>query len=514
MTKVGDYRAILAYLDNEGDRWNATAPLGTSVFISYRFATSSDLPGLLEDENPYGAKSFRSYTSAEEAAFRKALGLYEAVAGVRFVETTDESAMVLAYAADIDAGNLAGYASLPFTNIDSGAFDNPKDFVMNLDKNEMNSGHGFTTVLHELGHTLGLSHPFEGAFTLKSSLDSTDTTVMSYNHTIDPQTEPSPFDVQAVQHIYGKSGALKGWSYGLDKGVFTAEGTKRAEEVVGLLHMKNHIDGKGGADKIWGWEKADRLEGGGGNDRLMGNGGADILRGGAGDDTLLGDRDIEGRLYDFGDKLYGQDGDDTLKGHDGNDLLVGGKGDDLLVGDDGEYWWVNDDILRGGAGKDDLRGGGGDDTLDGGTGVDVLRGGAGDDTLSGGGQKDRLLGEAGNDSLSGDAGNDRLIGGGGTDTLAGGSGADVLIGGRNARDTFVFTRKDFGATDRITDYDLGIDRIDIAATGFSASDARFVKTGGGSDSLVRFDADLEIRIMDVTKAELTGLADWQIFIEA
>ena len=79
MTEVSDYRAILAYLDNEGYRWNANEPLGTAVFISYRFATAPDLPGLLADDNPYGANSFRTYTAAEKAAFREALGLYEAV---------------------------------------------------------------------------------------------------------------------------------------------------------------------------------------------------------------------------------------------------------------------------------------------------------------------------------------------------------------------------------------------------------------------------------------------------
>lgn len=63
-------------------------------------------------------------------------------------------------------------------------------------------------------------------------------------------------------------------------------------------------------------------------------------------------------------------------------------------------------------------------------------------------------------------GNDTLLGGDGNDVLAGARGADTLTGGRDA-DKFVFTNVDQsanqpGAFDTITDFEAGIDHIDVS----------------------------------------------------
>jgi Ca2+-binding RTX toxin-like protein len=70
--------------------------------------------------------------------------------------------------------------------------------------------------------------------------------------------------------------------------------------------------------------------------------------------------------------------------------------------------------------------------------------------LSGGALDDILVGGAAADTLAGGGGDDLLIDGAGADLLTGGAGADV----------FVFDLD--GATDRITDFDAGRDRIDLA----------------------------------------------------
>ncbi|KQM30906.1 serralysin family metalloprotease [Sphingomonas sp. Leaf10] len=74
----------------------------------------------------------------------------------------------------------------------------------------------------------------------------------------------------------------------------------------------------------------------------------------------------------------------------------------------------------------------------------------------GGSGADRIIGNEVANQLFGNAGNDVLIGGGGADVLTGGSGADV----------FAFTAigdSTANATDRITDFASGIDKIDLSA---------------------------------------------------
>jgi VCBS repeat-containing protein len=89
-------------------------------------------------------------------------------------------------------------------------------------------------------------------------------------------------------------------------------------------------------------------------------------------------------------------------------------------------------------------------------------GGNGADTLTGNNGPDYLDGGNGSDSLFGGLGNDTLLGGNGQDLLVGGGGADLLTGGRG-EDTFRFTSLSdslLTGFDRITDFQIGADRID------------------------------------------------------
>ncbi|MBR0694869.1 M10 family metallopeptidase C-terminal domain-containing protein [Bradyrhizobium lablabi] len=81
-------------------------------------------------------------------------------------------------------------------------------------------------------------------------------------------------------------------------------------------------------------------------------------------------------------------------------------------------------------------------------------GGSGNDVLIASDSSSKLTGGAGNDTLIGGVGNDWLIGGTGIDTLTGGAGGD----------TFVFATGDSatGQPDRISDFTVGIDKIDLS----------------------------------------------------
>lgn len=107
-------------------------------------------------------------------------------------------------------------------------------------------------------------------------------------------------------------------------------------------------------------------------------------------------------------------------------------------------------------------GGSGNDAITGNTAANRLQGGAGRDLLHGGAGPDVLEGGAGNDQLSGGAGRDRLNGGAGVDRLTGGSGSDM----------FVFDTLPAASSlrDTITDFASGTDRIALAAGAFAAAE--------------------------------------------
>lgn len=81
-------------------------------------------------------------------------------------------------------------------------------------------------------------------------------------------------------------------------------------------------------------------------------------------------------------------------------------------------------------------------------------------TLVAAAQGQSLTGTAGGDVLIGGVGTDRLAGGGGDDILRDGGGGDTLTGGGGA-DIFVLAHD--GMRDTISDFQPGVDRIDLSA---------------------------------------------------
>lgn len=173
----------------------------------------------------------------------------------------------------------------------------------------------------------------------------------------------------------------------------------------------------------------------------------------------------------IGDVEFG-DGDDVYNGSNG--VLEG-----IIYGRKGE------DSLRGGSDEDQLRGGAGDDFIRGRDGADVLKGDVGNDTLKGGSGIDTLIGGGGNDAIVGGSDDDRLDGGAGEDVLNGGRDDDRLTGGEGA-DVFVFGRD--AGNDVITDFENGVDQIDLTALGIRPGNIDLVldavsNAGGGNSFL-------------------------------
>lgn len=238
--------------------------------------------------------------------------------------------------------------------------------------------------------------------------------------------------------------------------------------------------GEAGNDLLVGGDGDDSLEGGSGDDDLQGGDGADVLRGGDGVNTMSGGAD--------NDKLYGGSAADEMSGGAGDDRMVGGGGDDEMLGGDGGdtiYSNAGDDTLNGEDGNDWSSGGDGADLLLGRDGNDTMRGGNEGDRFYGGADDDLIAGNMGNDTIYGGSGDDRLFGGGDDDRIIGGSGSDRMGGGAGA-DVFVFEDVDDSAhgsnRDEITDFQSGVDQIDLSGLG----DLTFVTSYSGAGGEVRY----------------------------
>ncbi|MGB3317031.1 MAG: CAP domain-containing protein, partial [Albidovulum sp.] len=202
---------------------------------------------------------------------------------------------------------------------------------------------------------------------------------------------------------------------------------------------------------------------------------------------LLGVADLTLRGNGQSNRLVGNDGDNLIKGYRGHDTLIGGDGNDTLNGGTGRdtiSGGADDDLLSGKSGSDVLRGNNGNDVLRGSTGYDTLKGGSGDDTIYGGSGKDRIFGGDGNDWIRGDKGDDRLTGGAGADEFVFASGH---------------------GTDRITDFEDGIDRIRILAGAADFGDVQISAVSGG-DTRVTF-ADVTIILEDTDPSDI-GASDF------
>ena len=340
MPVVTDETSILYYLDGGNNfRWNATASLGNSVIVTYSFGNGAGV------DNPYNASSFSTYTTAQKANFRLAAQEFMSVSGIILAEVSS-GGMIDVYNAH--GTSVGGYADLPWV---SNSYMPDVDIVVDSSGSYSAGSYGYFTVLHELGHAVGLDHPHQGTNTLASNLDSTRNTVMSYNY--DSSAQGLQYlDAAALQNIYGNS-VTTGFTIGSAPGNrLMLDGNNGANTFVtpatpdgSAIKMK--IFGRGGNDDLTGRNGADKLRGNQGNDTLDGGAGNDFLRGGAGDDMIFGGS--------------------------GNDYLNGGRDDDVLNGDGGN------DSLYGKIGSDTLDGGAGNDTLDGGVGADILTGGSGTD---------------------------------------------------------------------------------------------------------------------------------------
>jgi serralysin len=447
-----------------------TGTPGAAVNLTYSFPVSSPsyFSPIYTGNGSNEPGSWSPLSASQQAAAEAAMQTWANVAQITFTEVTDDATTVgdirITYTSNIDEGAYA-WAYYPGNSPLAGDVWLNGNYPSLFSASFTAGDYPFYTIVHELGHALGLSHPFGNADSLISADDTRINTVMSYSSVAGFQasgfghiypTTPMAMDIEAIQYLYGanmsyNSGATNYtfqsgqyylqtiWDGGGDDTITYSSASDGA--VIDLVpgHWSNL-----GADDTRFWQDNDEIYhqetfgnnvniyqtvvienavGGGGADSIIGNDVANGLTGNAGNDTISGGL-----------------GADTILAGAGNDVLDGGDGDDSIAGG-GQA-----DSILGGSGSDNVQSGVGIDTVDGGAGADTVAGGPGSDLVYGGLDSDLLQGNLGFDTLAGGAGNDTLEGGGGNDALEGGAGDDSLSGGA-ATDLFVYNDGVLGSGD-------------------------------------------------------------------
>ena len=454
-----------AQITRANQSW-ATA-LGTAATVTYAFRDSVTTM-------PTDTTGFSQFSATQIAAATLAFAAWSDVANITFQRVQDSGSqysnnatMLLGNYADGQDG-AAAFAYLPGGMPGAASPSQVQGDVwinssLSYNAVPVHLEYGQLTLLHEIGHAIGLSHPAaynasaDGNITYTNDAlyyeDSRQYTVMSYfsetwtggNFGNRYASAPLLDDIVAAQRLYGANMTTRtgdttygfnstagqvwfnaatassalifcAWDAGgndtfdcsgyanntiidLRQGAFSNVGGLSGNVSIAIGAVIENAIGGAGAEEIRGSSGDNRITGGAGNDRIDG---------GLGTDTAV----FSGPLSAY--TLAWSGGQVTVTGPDGVDRITNVEflqfadqtvtatptGSIRVSGD------LSDDTMNGGADNDDLWGLGGNDTLNGAGGRDYLSGGMGNDTLNGGDGDDVLIGGAGNDALNGGAGYD------------------------------------------------------------------------------------------------------------
>jgi serralysin len=142
-------------------------------------------------------------------------------------------------------------------------------------------------------------------------------------------------------------------------------------------------------------------------------------------------------------------------------------------------------------------------------------GGSGADAISGNSANNRLEGGEGNDTLTGGIGADELLGGNGADMLKGGRGHDILSGGQGDDRLFggmmqdIFEFSALGDHDTIVDFQDGIDKLHFDLDGLNIREVIRAAVQDGDDLVIAYDGSSSVTLLGFDKHDL-ALNDFRL----
>ncbi|MFJ5286731.1 M10 family metallopeptidase, partial [Pseudomonas sp. NPDC088429] len=386
-----------------GSNWTPLGP--TNLSYSFMAPDTSYFVTNYSPDNEYNA--LYELTSGQKSAVTNALATWSAVADLNFTLTTDDINNV----GDLRFGGYrlmdnqtAAWAYFPAQNPSGG------DVWVGPETNEANPSKGsydYMTFVHEIGHALGLKHPFDvsasNKLLLDPSLDDVHFTVMSYNSNYSYQpTTPMLLDVLAIQSLYGTNNFWRTentvYKWDANQSIFetlwdaggndTIDGSNQLGSVSINLNEgafsqigKEFIDyntmttTREGLAIAYG-AKIENAVGSAFNDLLTGNALDNTLDGGLGADTMIGGDGVDTYYVDnVGDVVIETDASLTAldRVFSSIDYTLGANVENVIL--------IGNAINATGNERDNrMTGNALGNTLDGGAGADIMIGGDGVDT--------------------------------------------------------------------------------------------------------------------------------------
>jgi len=224
---------IAALTDNY--QWGTRTGAGVSISYSFPWTASASAVFSGAGGTPYSAQAEDQaavrfgLNAVQQAAATSALQAWAEVADIRLTPVADTADAVgdirMAFSSAIPPTTW-GWAYGPYPDYPAGGdiWISPQVASNGASASAWAPGsRNHLSLLHEIGHALGLKHPFEGEPRLAASLDNRRYTLMSYTdaagdlypqagwvegrydwitYQVLPDT-PMPLDIAAIQHLYG-----------------------------------------------------------------------------------------------------------------------------------------------------------------------------------------------------------------------------------------------------------------------------------------------------------------------
>ncbi|MBY0411613.1 MAG: Ig-like domain-containing protein, partial [Burkholderiaceae bacterium] len=348
-------------------KWAPSLSGTTVMTYSFPWAKSSSAqwasnPNYSTDREP---DSTFALTPMQQQAVQNALATWSSIANITFAEVIETASNVgdLRFSwTNVSKPGAIAWAYSPNNYFASGGdvwLSNPAMGSATSDSWQP-GGYSFLTLIHEVGHALGLKHPFDDTPRLPTATDTRQYSVMSYtdhsnalfrevtpngsggysfqNEYIQPKT-PMLYDIAAIQYLYG---ANTGYRTGND--TYTFDPTQPFFQT---------LWDAGGTDTISvsNFSTDCVIDLGEGRFSSLGIPSDPLPPGysGGSTPTYYGTNNLAIAFGCLIENATGGEGNDTLMGNAANNVLIGGNGNDVMTGG------LGNDTINGGAGSDTAR---------------------------------------------------------------------------------------------------------------------------------------------------------------